>query len=762
MSSSTTSRDSISAGNQINLLVGLPPRSRPRHAVASHPLLVRVAEAVPGRRRTLVKRWTLILAAAFVLTAAAKEEGRWRTIGPGGGGALFHPTISPHDPRTVLVACDMTGSYITADAGGRWHIFNLGLSAQFFLFDPIDPRVIYAKAGALFRSTDGGTSWTRFFPSTVTKITMGDDHAAPTLHVAGAPRGEIGAMAIDPGDSRVLYLAIESALWTSPNRGATWQKSADLPGQVRQMWIDPRSSNSDRTLYVAGPDAIYRRQAGGWRTGASPGIFTDVTGTPPRFYATAAGKIFVSADGGLTWSPSSLPGFQGRATAIAASPRQPDVAYVSYSGLRAPIRATSGVAKTVDGGRHWTPVWHNVRDAWLSERFDGEWPGNPRGLAVAPSTPDVVYATDDGRTLRTLDGGASWEAVYSIRTPDGGWTTNGLDITTNYGVHFDPFDPRHMFIGYTDIGLFASDNGGASWYSATRSGVPESWVNTTYWMEFDPNVRGRMWAVMSGVHDLPRAKMWRQRSPETYDGGVVRSDDGGRTWRVQNTGMPQTAATHILRDPVGTLYVTGFGRGVFKSTDGGERWALKNAGIEGAQPFAWRLARDTKGTLYLVVARRSDDGSFANAGDGALYRSTDSAERWTRLPLPQGVNGPNGLAIDPQDSGRLYLAAWGRSVPQGAADGGIYLSTDAGATWRRVLAQDEHVYDVTIDPRDPRVLYAAGFEASAWRSSDRGLTWRRIPGFDFKWAHRVIVDPRDPARIFITTFGGSVWYGTAD
>jgi hypothetical protein len=39
---------------------------------------------------------------------------------------------------------------------------------------------------------------------------------------------------------------------------------------------------------------------------------------------------------------------------------------------------------------------------------------------------------------------------------------------------------------------------------------------------------------------------------------------------------------------------------------------------------------------------------------------------------------------------------------------------------------------------------------------------RRIPGFDFKWAHRVIVDPRDAARIFITTFGGSVWYGKAD
>jgi hypothetical protein len=76
--------------------------------------------------QTLVKRLTLVLAAALVLPAAATPEDGWRGVGPGGGGALFHPTVSPHDPRTALIACDMTGSYITTDAGGRWRTFKLG------------------------------------------------------------------------------------------------------------------------------------------------------------------------------------------------------------------------------------------------------------------------------------------------------------------------------------------------------------------------------------------------------------------------------------------------------------------------------------------------------------------------------------------------------------------------------------------------------------------------------------------------------------
>jgi photosystem II stability/assembly factor-like uncharacterized protein len=230
--------------------------------------------------------------------------------------------------------------------------------------------------------------------------------------------------------------------------------------------------------------------------------------------------------------------------------------------------------------------------------------------------------------------------------------------------------------------------------------------------------------------------------------------------------MGQTAATHILLDPSSpatgrTLYVAGFGKGVFKSIDGGKRWTLKNTGLEGTEPFAWRLARDSDGLLYLVVARRSEDGSIGNTRDGALYRSADGASRWEKMTLPAECNGPNGLAIDPQDSKRLYLAAWGRRQPDGAVGGGIFLSTDAGKTWKSVLSKDQYIYDVTIDPKQPDTLYICGFDSAAYRSLDAGKTWERIKGYNFKWGHRVIVDPHHPGLIYITTFGGSVWHGPA-
>ena len=721
--------------------------------------------------------------------SAASRPGGFTVMGPGGGGAMFNPTISPHDPNTVLVSCDMTGAYITHDAGQSWRMFNLRSDVHFFVFDPVDPKTIYAGTRALWRSSDAGETWNLLYPkpSTVEGVAMNSDHAEERIVADPDPLGIILALAVDPHDSSVLYAAATKGnkfrVFSSHDQGNSWEQFRELTDRPLGMWIDPNSSSQHGTLILATTKSVVTLTSSGgeriWPTA------TELTAAVLGFLSTGQRVIYgisktaltVSRNGGRDWQKSELPGTGAHFRAVATSRDHPEVAYVSYSDLQpkavtgeaAPEEHWMGVAKTSDTGKTWQLVSKgetadtHVQDAWITARFGARWPENPLALAVGQRNPELVYATDLGRTLRSSDGGANWRALYSRKEAGREWSSTGLDVTTNYGIHFDPFDVKRQFITYTDIGLFRSEDGGYSWQSSTN-GVPEGWVNTTYWVAFDPTVRGRMWSVNSGTHDLPRPKMWRHRLTLEYKGGVCRSEDGGKTWAKSNHGMEETAPTHILLDPESppnarVLYVAAFGRGVYKSSDDGRSWTLKNRGISQTEPLAWRLVRDSTGVLYLLVARRSEDGSLGNSGDGAVYRSRDAGESWHTIALPADVNGPNGLAIDPKDPKRIYLAAWARASGMHGDGGGIFLSENGGENWRQVLDRDRHVYDVTVDETSPNRLYASGFESSAWFSVDRGEHWTRIPGFNFKWGHRVILDPEDRDALYVTTFGGSVWHG---
>jgi photosystem II stability/assembly factor-like uncharacterized protein len=731
----------------------------------------------------------LILAALALTSSDGNRPGDFTIVGPGGGGAMFHPTISPHDAETVLVSCDMTGAYISHNGGKSWRMFNLRGVVEFFVFDPNDKNVIYAQATGLWRSSDNGETWKLVYPkaSAIKAIKMDSDHSDEDIIADPDPLSTIFAMAIDPEGSETIYVTAGNrakgnfGVFISRDAGGSWSKLADLPDLANKIWVDPHSPKNDRTLIIAGPHLLAKETS--TRTSKLPPPsgknLTDISvgfssRGKPIFYAIEDETAFVSEDDATTWRKVTLGEGAIKTRAIATSVKNPETAYVSYRNLEEAGVKYMGVAKTTDAGKTWKPVWKevsdeagkagaNIQDAWITERFGSDWGENPLALTVADQDRNLAYGTDLGRTMRTTDGGATWVAVYSKTVDHSGWTSAGLDVTTTYGYHFDPFDQKRQFISTTDIGLFRSEDGGKSWISSTK-GVPKDWLNTTYWIVFDPQVKGRVWSVNSWTHDLPRPKMWRRTGISKYRGGVCISVDGGRTWTKSNDGMEQTAATYILLDPTSPvdariLYVAGFGRGVYKSVDGGKTWALKNAGITQKDPFAWRIVRDSKGTLYVLVARRSEDGSIGSEGDGALYRSTDGSEHWMPVAMPEGSNAPNGLAVDPDDTNRLYLATWARAAGIHGDGGGIFLSEDAGKTWLQVLDRDRHVYDVTIDPRNSKILYAAGFESSAWRSSDRGEHWTRIPGFNFKWGHRVIPDPQDSRKVYITTFGGGVWHG---
>jgi photosystem II stability/assembly factor-like uncharacterized protein len=771
-----------------------------------------------GRRLMVASLGAIFVAAAEVPGPAPRQD-TWQVVGPGGGGTMRRPAISPHDARLVVEGCDMTGAYITRDAGESWRMFHLGSVVESFAFDPKDPAVLYATTGALWRSEDAGRTWRLVFPDPEKDTVQHGwgDHAesvftsADPLYPSGLD-ANIQSMVVDPADSRHLVLALaatppgppgshpssRTAVLASRDRGRSWTREGELGTErVFALTVDQGTVRAigETGLYEGGGTAFQRFDPPGGQKIQSGSFGRDGASGRTLSYVTTASGIAVSEDGGRTWRTANGtlaglmsgtgdevwgPAARSKPTLgpIAASGGHGLVAYVGLRGLRrsAAEPPFNGIAKTTDGGRSWSVVnaepdrpSASLDGSWIEERAleDGHsvWFDAPYDLAVAPSDPDVCFATDLFRTYRTRDGGRTWAQVNSARRGADQWTSRGLDVTTAYGVHWDPFDLRRVFITYTDIGLFRSEDAGASWIGSSK-GVPTRWRNTTYWIAFDPDVKGRMWGAFSGTHDLPRPKMWRRTDPERFQGGVGVSTDGGLTWTPSNTGMPESAITHVLLDPTSragarTLYAAGYGRGVFKSTDDGRTWALKNAGLEQKQPFAWRITRAGDGTLYLVVARRSERGRIGDADDGALYRSTDGAEHWTRVTLPAGTNGPNGLSVDPADPRRLYLAAWGVASGHGDTGGGIFVSTDAGATWASVLPESQHVYDVTIDPRDPALLYASGFDQAAYRSADRGATWTRLRGFNFKWGHRVVPDLADASKVYVTTFGGSVWHGPA-
>jgi photosystem II stability/assembly factor-like uncharacterized protein len=733
----------------------------------------------------------------------------WQYIGIGGGGAMFYPAINPFQSNNIFVACDMGGGYVTHNGGASWRMFNLRGQIQGYIFDPSDSNTVYANALALFKSSDRGNTWSMIYPAAneLNEIVSKGDHGDEVLFLKDSSVRKITALAIDPLNNRRLFAGISInksvGLYGSEDGGNHWQLLQQTPDGIQKIFIHPASNEADRKIYLVGEHSITTCTKGGYTTVDGPAensILTDFSGGFDRqkkqvvLYGIARNKggkntVYSTFDGGKTWRNISdaLASFADQFApapefrTLAASEGNPNTLYISYQQLTTKNKTILfGVAKSTDYGKSWLLVWKdkNVRGVvtptsnfskdWVNDRYGATWGENPLSIGVSPTNADMVIGTDFGRTISSANGGKTWQQVYSKQLQNS-WSSTGLEVTTGYTLAFNPFNKKQVFLANTDIGLLESNDGGRSFISATKDkGIPERWTNTCYWMVFDPQVPGKAWTVMSGVHDLPRPKMFRKNGVKDYAGGILMTENSGRSWVNQSKQIGEAAFTFIMIDASSskqnrTLYACAFGKGVYKSVDGGKTWQLKNKGLMGDEPFAWQLYRREKdGVLFLILSRRSEDGSIGNALDGALYRSDDGAENWSQVQLPPGTNAPTSLVVG-NTTGELVMAAWGvKSSGAFTADkgGGIFKSVDEGKSWQPVLQQNQHISDITFDPRNQR-YYACGFDRAAYYSEDGANTWTRINGFNFKWGKRVEFDPTDAEKIFIITFGGGVWYGPA-
>ena len=227
---------------------------------------------------------------------------------------------------------------------------------------------------------------------------------------------------------------------------------------------------------------------------------------------------------------------------------------------------------------------------------------------------------------------------------------------------------------------------------ASAQQFPESTYQEMKWRMIGPARGGRTRAAC-GVTTQPNVFYMG-----AVNGGVWKSDDFGRTWNPIFEGQPTQSIGAIAVAPSdpNTVYV-GSGEG---------------------------LARPD-----------------LSVGDG-IYRSTDAGKTWTHLGLRDSQGIP-ALAVDPGNPNRLFAAVLGH--PYGAnEERGIYLSTDGGQNWQKVLGKDANVggSDVEVDPSNPAVVYASLWEVrlgpwedgnqysgtggGVFKSTDGGKTWRAL------------------------------------
>ena len=734
---------------------------------------------------------------------------RWHPVGLSGGGGTETPAISPHDPRFMLLNCDMSGAYRSTDGGANWHMLPWRELTGCPFCAPVwharDPAVVYAAhsyAATLRRSADGGATWAPFG--------------------RGLP-GDLRQLATDPGDAARLWAGTVNGLYYSHDEGVTWTAATGWPGEALGIHADQTSPATTRRCFAATSAGVWRSDDGGasWTptagrwpaarvagfAGASDAatgvcaLYAWVVGPATPGAATCPGMLHRSLDGGATWPavatlpiPAAYAG--GGLCALLASNRRPRTVYA----VQPAYSAADTVRRSDDGGENFRPVLfadksdarYNLADNYITAYFlpRSLWSWTMTAAAINPADPEHLLVSHYCSVFITRDGGTTWQAGETRLAPGQAprpndrarWISNGLTNTTTWHYHRNPHDARRRYIAYTDLGLATSADGGATWRWDRNLG------SNVYELAFDPAVPGRVWAALAMVHDIPNNNIVLVDHDFQGPGCLAYSEDFGEHWAGRIAGLPGAPSgreydcsgmpglpalvTSVALDPrsppaARTLYAAVWEHGVYYSTDGGRQWAPVGPGLgaPGANVRVCRVQIHADGTLYALVTGRRRGTELAAAGVG-LYRWAPGAGRWTCLTAALDLRWPTDFTLDPRDSRVVLLGAcdtYNRAPP----DGGLYRTRDGGGSWERLVRFGSRHFGATRHPERPDWVYLTlNYNDAAtpplWLSRDDGRTWTPFRDYPFCSAHRVHFDADEPAVIYVTGYGGGVWRGPAE
>ena len=517
-----------------------------------------------------------------------------------------------------------------------------------------------------------------------------------------------------------------------------------LPSLILLLIFSTNSSYSQEISTEQLYESLEWKFAGPYRGGRSTAV-SGVISKPYTFYmGTTGGGVWKTTDAGNNWKNIS----DGQITvgsigAISVSESDENVIYVGTGSAdpRGNISIGNGIYKSVDSGENWEFI--GLPKAGLIGKIE-----------IHPRNSDIVYVAALGNIFgpnaergvyKTIDGGKNWQKVYFISNKTGARDVeinpdNENEILASFWTV--QRKPWTLVDGSDEGGVFMSKDAGKSWKKLTE-GLPKGLTGKIQ-VEYSPANSSRLWAMI--------------QAQKEEEGGLYRSDDGGKTWsRINRDHKLRQRGwyySHINADPVNENIIYASNTGFYKSVDGGKTFDERLYTQHGDNHGVWINPNNNK--------------IMINCNDGGANVSLNGGETWsTQLnqPTPEFYR----LTVDNQFPFRMYAGQQDNSTISVPSRGLPALTPfqnwfNAGGT---------ECSDIAVHPTDPNIIYSTGYSGEfTYKNLTTGEEYQRTPyvhltegtrqddlKYRFQWNYPVFVSKYNPDNVYV---GSNVVHVTSD